>query len=210
VEDKSSGVTTPSQAGSSQRVTPQVPAQSIAGNPLTDPNNPLSKRSVFFDFDSNAVKDEYRGLITAHSRYMTADTKDSQIRIQGSGDGGGSGEYNLARGQRRAEAVKKVMTVLGVQDGRIETISYGEEKPKAMGHDESSWAQNRRADIKYAGEEPQAPVCRSNTGRRGTARRGGPFGGRRGPPADQRAAPGALPARQGQRGAHCAPRREHP
>ncbi len=135
--------------GSTTRPTPST--QPMARNELTDPNSPLSKRSVYFDFDSNAVKDEYRGLVTAHSRYL-ADKRDSRIRIEGNCDERGSREYNLALGQRRAESVKKVMTVLGVPDGRIETTSYGEEKPVAMGHDESSWAQNRRADIKYAGE----------------------------------------------------------
>ena len=123
----------------------------LRGNPLTDPNSPLAKRSVFFDFDSNAVKDEYRGLVQAHTRFMT-DKRDMRIRIEGNCDERGSREYNLALGQRRAESVKKVMTVLGVSDGRIETTSYGEEKPVAQGHDESSWAQNRRADIKYPGE----------------------------------------------------------
>ena len=130
--------------------TPTTPSL-VQGNPLRDPNNILSKRSVYFDFDSNAVKDEYRGLVQAHSRYMT-DKRDSHIRIEGNCDERGSREYNLALGQRRAESVKKVMTVLGVGDGRIETISYGEEKPVAPGHDEASWAQNRRADIKYSGE----------------------------------------------------------
>ena len=123
----------------------------MRGNPLTDPNSPLAKRSVFFDFDSNSVKDEYRGLVQAHTRYM-ADKRDTRIRIEGNCDERGSREYNLALGQRRAESVKKVMTVLGVSDGRIETTSYGEEKPVAPGHDESSWSQNRRADIKYPGE----------------------------------------------------------
>jgi peptidoglycan-associated lipoprotein len=152
ITDRSSQVP-PSQATApSSTTTRPAPAPQIAGNPLKDPNNILSKRSVYFDFDSNSVKDEYRGLITAHSRYMTGDKKDSRIRIEGNCDERGSREYNLALGQRRAEAVKKVMTVLGVGDGRIETISYGEEKPVAMGHDEPSWAQNRRADIKYAGE----------------------------------------------------------
>ena len=111
----------------------------------------LAKRSVYFDFDSNAVKDEYRSVVTAHSRNMT-DKRDLRMRIEGNCDERGSREYNLALGQRRAEAVKKVMTVLGVSDGRIETVSYGEEKPVAPGHDENAWAQNRRADIKYAGE----------------------------------------------------------
>lgn len=130
---------------------PTTPSTGVAANPLRDPNNILSKRSVYFDFDSNAVKDEYRGLVQAHSRYMT-DKRESRVRIEGNCDERGSREYNLALGQRRAESVKRAMTVLGVGDGRIETISYGEEKPVATGHDEQAWAQNRRADIKYAGE----------------------------------------------------------
>jgi peptidoglycan-associated lipoprotein len=138
-------------AGASSTTTP-TSRPMVTGNPLRDPGNILSKRSVYFDFDSNVVKDEFRGLVQAHARYMTSDKRDSNIRIEGNCDERGSREYNLALGQRRAESVKKVMTVLGVGDGRIETISYGEEKPVAMGHDESSWAQNRRADIKYRGE----------------------------------------------------------
>jgi peptidoglycan-associated lipoprotein len=151
VTDRSTAVPSTGTAPSTSTTRPAQPAP-VAGNPLTDPNNILSKRSVYFDFDSNAVKDEYRNLIQAHSRYMTADKRDARIRIEGNTDERGSREYNLALGQRRAESVKKMMSVLGVQDGRVETVSYGEEKPAAMGHDESSWAQNRRADIKYAGE----------------------------------------------------------
>ena len=152
VEDRSKQVDTSKGTDTRSQVAKVDPSKGVVGNPLTDPNNILSKRSVYFEYDSNAVKDEYRNMITAHSRYMTADKKDARIRIEGNCDERGSREYNLALGQRRAEAVKKVMTVLGVQDGRIETTSYGEEKPKAMGHDESSWSQNRRADIKYPGE----------------------------------------------------------
>ncbi len=133
--------------GTTQPVTPPR----ITANPLTDPSNPLSKRSVFFEYDSNAVKDEYRGLVQAHSRYL-GEKRDAKIRIEGNCDERGSREYNIALGQRRAEAVKKVMTVLGVQDGRIETVSYGEEKPMDAGHDEAAWSKNRRADIKYSGE----------------------------------------------------------
>jgi peptidoglycan-associated lipoprotein len=144
----------PSQptAGTSPPTTTAAVSPTIKADPLKDPSNALSKRSVYFDFDSNVVKDEYRGLVQAHSKYMTAEKKDARIRIEGNCDERGSREYNLALGQRRAEAVKKVMAVLGVQDGRVETISFGEEKPKAAGHDEASWSQNRRADIKYAGE----------------------------------------------------------
>ncbi|MGE0358581.1 MAG: peptidoglycan-associated lipoprotein Pal [Burkholderiales bacterium] len=123
----------------------------ITANPLKDPKNILSKRSVYFDFDSNVVKEDYQGLVQAHAKYLM-DKRGTNIKIEGNCDERGSREYNLALGQRRAEAVKKVMTVLGVQDGRIETVSFGEEKPAATGHDEAAWAQNRRSDIKYAGE----------------------------------------------------------
>jgi peptidoglycan-associated lipoprotein len=148
VTDRTASTTPSSTPRSSTTPTPQTP---VTGNPLRDPSNILSKRSVFFDYDSNAVKDEYKGMVQAHSRYM-GDKRDSKIRIEGNCDERGSREYNLALGQRRAESVKKMMTVLGVQDGRIETVSYGEEKPMSQGHDEQAWSQNRRADIKYAGE----------------------------------------------------------
>ena len=150
VTDRSSGVAPPSTASPSPTTTPRTPVAGPTGNVLKE--GALANRSVYFDFDSNAVKDEYRGMVQAHSRYMTADKRDSRMRIEGNCDERGSREYNLALGQRRAEAVKRMMTVMGVTDGRIETVSYGEEKPAAPGHDESAWAQNRRADIKYPGE----------------------------------------------------------
>ena len=149
VADRTTPPSQPTQPTTGQTTPTTQPA--ITANPLTDPQNILSKRSVYFDFDSNAVKDEYRGLIQAHAKYMV-DKRDAKARVEGNCDERGSREYNLALGQRRAEAVKKVMTVLGVQDGRIETVSFGEEKPAAAGHDEAAWAQNRRGDIKYAGE----------------------------------------------------------
>ena len=152
VTDRSTSVTpptTPGNTGSSTTRQPTPPV--VSGDPLRDPNNILSKRSVYFDYDSNAVKDEYRNVVQAHSRYL-GEKRDARIRIEGNCDERGSREYNLALGQRRAESVKKVMTVLGVADNRIETVSYGEEKPVATGHDEQSWAQNRRADIRYGGE----------------------------------------------------------
>ncbi|MFN7086540.1 MAG: peptidoglycan-associated lipoprotein Pal [Burkholderiales bacterium] len=120
-------------------------------NPLKDPSNILSKRSIYFDFDSNIVKDEYRPLVTAHARYL-AQNRAAHVRIEGNADERGSREYNLALGQRRADAVKEMMQLLGVQPAQIETVSFGEEKPKATGHDEAAWAENRRADIRYQGE----------------------------------------------------------
>ena len=144
---------TPSTSGTAGQTSTTRPqnTQSVTGDPLHDPSNILSKRSVYFDFDSNAVKDEYRNMIQSHARFMN-DNRSRNIRIEGNCDERGSREYNLALGQRRAESVKKVMSVLGVQDSRIETVSFGEEKPKNAGHDEAAWAENRRADIRYAGE----------------------------------------------------------
>ena len=138
------------QDSTAGRATPQDQSR-VSGNELTDPNSPLSKRSVYFDFDSNEVKDQYRGLLQAHARYI-GDHRDARVRIEGNTDERGSREYNLALGQRRAEAVKRIMAVMGADGARIETISYGEEKPKNPGHDEAAWQENRRADIKYAGE----------------------------------------------------------
>jgi peptidoglycan-associated lipoprotein len=123
----------------------------IEVNPLTDPNNILSKRSVYFDFDKYLVKQEYRALVEAHAKYLQSHPEKS-IRIEGNADDRGSREYNLALGQKRAVAVKSLANLLGVPDKQIETISYGEEKPKATGEDEASWVENRRADIVYSGE----------------------------------------------------------
>jgi peptidoglycan-associated lipoprotein len=121
------------------------------GNPLRDPSSPLSKRSVYFDFDSFVVKDEYKPTIEAHARYLQQN-RTQRMTIQGNTDERGSREYNIALGQKRAEAVKRMMTLLGATDQQIETVSFGKEKPKAQGHDDSSWAENRRDDVLYAGE----------------------------------------------------------
>jgi peptidoglycan-associated lipoprotein len=121
------------------------------GNPLRDPANILSKRAVYFDFDSFVVKDEFRPLVEAHARYLVGN-RGARMTIQGNTDERGSREYNIALGQRRADAVKRMMTLLGAQEAQIESVSFGKEKPKNPGHDESAWAENRRADIVYAGE----------------------------------------------------------
>jgi peptidoglycan-associated lipoprotein len=123
----------------------------VAVNPLKDPGNILSKRSIYFDFDSNLVKDEYKPIVTAHAKYLQQN-RAAKMKIEGNADERGSREYNLALGQRRAEAVRQIMTLLGAGTDQIETVSFGEEKPRATGHDEASWAENRRADIVYQGE----------------------------------------------------------
>jgi peptidoglycan-associated lipoprotein len=115
---------------------------------LNDPNSVLAKRSVYFDFDKSLIRGEFQPLIEAHGRYLV-DHSQRQIRIEGNCDERGGREYNLALGQRRADAVRERMQLVGVPSARIETISFGKEKPKATGHEESAWAENRRADIVY-------------------------------------------------------------
>jgi peptidoglycan-associated lipoprotein len=121
-------------------------SSAVSGATTADASPPSG--SVYFDFDSNEVKGEYQSLIQSEARFMSAHPN-AKLRIEGNCDERGSREYNLALGQRRAEAVKKVMTVLGAGDSRIETVSYGEEKPVAQGHDEDAWAKNRRDDFRY-------------------------------------------------------------
>ena len=118
-------------------------------NPLNDPNNILSKRSVYYDFDKSDIKPEFNALVEAHARYLR-DNAGARITIEGNCDERGSREYNVALGQRRSEGVKKAMMLLGAREQQIESVSFGEEKPKASGHDESAWSQNRRSDIVYS------------------------------------------------------------
>jgi peptidoglycan-associated lipoprotein len=135
--------------GPDPRAVAPVDAQSARGlDPFTDPNNPLSKKSVFFDFDSFLVKTEYQPVVEAHGKYL-ASTKNRRIVVEGHTDERGGREYNLALGQKRAEAVKQRLMLLGATDGQIETVSFGEEKPRSVGSNEEAWAQNRRADIVY-------------------------------------------------------------
>jgi peptidoglycan-associated lipoprotein len=120
--------------------------------PSTDPKSILAKRSVFYDFDTYTIKPEFRPMVEAHARYVTQHSG-SSVMIEGNGDERGSREYNLALGQRRADGVKSLMILLGAPERQIETVSFGEEKPQAAGHDETSWAQNRRSDIVYKREQ---------------------------------------------------------
>ena len=135
-----------SAAGTSPRAVEQV---SVGGtDPLNDPKSPLAKRSIYFDFDSFVIKDEFRGTVEAHSRYLL-DNRNRRVVIQGNTDDRGSREYNLALGQKRAEAVRRAMSALGVADTQMEAVSFGEERPRATGADEASYAENRRADLVY-------------------------------------------------------------
>jgi peptidoglycan-associated lipoprotein len=118
---------------------------------LKDPNNILSKRSVYYELDKFDVKDEYRPLIEAHAKYLR-ENPSAKMLVQGNTDERGSREYNVALGQRRSDGVKKMLMLLGARESQIESVSLGEEKPKSEGHDETAWAQNRRSDMLYGGE----------------------------------------------------------
>jgi peptidoglycan-associated lipoprotein len=117
-------------------------------DPLDDPQGVLAKRSVYFDYDSYVVKDEYASVVQNHAKYLSGN-KARKIIIQGNTDERGGNEYNLALGQKRAEAVRKSMNALGVADAQMEAVSLGKTKPKTLGSDEAAWAENRRADIVY-------------------------------------------------------------
>ena len=119
-----------------------------SSQPWNDPKSPLFKRSVYFDFDSYIVKPEYQSTLQAHANYLKAN-KDRKIKLEGNTDERGTTEYNLALGQRRSEAVRKSLSLLGVSDDQMEAISFGKEKPKADGSNEAAWQENRRADIAY-------------------------------------------------------------
>ena len=126
-------------------------SQPSGRNALRDPASVLSKRSVFYDFDSFVVRDEFKPMVEAHGRYLR-DNKASRVVIQGNTDERGGREYNLALGNKRAESVKRMLSVMGVQEAQMETVSFGKEKPRNPGSDESAWTENRRSDLVYQGE----------------------------------------------------------
>lgn len=141
VEDRGAGVAT-------------VTAGSASGTgiaALTDPNNILSKRSVFFDFDSYVIKPEARPLVEAHARFLVQNPQ-MRMLIQGNTDERGSREYNLALGQKRADVVKQALLLLGAQESQIESVSLGEEKPRCEDRNEACYGENRRGDMLYSGE----------------------------------------------------------
>jgi len=125
-----------------------APPPVAAVDPLNDPNSILAKRSVFYPLDVAVVQADDSAIVEAHAKYLS-EHPDKKVRLEGNCDERGSDEYNLALGQRRADGVKKLLEAGGVRENQISTISYGEEKPKATGHDEASWSQNRRTDLNY-------------------------------------------------------------
>jgi peptidoglycan-associated lipoprotein len=136
-------------AASTRPVQPPAPQ---AANPLKDPANILSKRSIYYDLDSDAIKEEYRPMMQAHAKYLV-EHRSAKILAQGNADERGSREYNIALGQRRAEGVKRMLLLLGATEAQVESVSLGEEKPRcSTDQSDACLAENRRSDVLYGGE----------------------------------------------------------
>jgi peptidoglycan-associated lipoprotein len=151
VEDKNA---TPTMGAGSGGANPGSTGQSgVApvdlGQAGRDGAGPLGvARVVYFDYDSYVIKPEFQSLIEAHSRFIKA-TPNRKVMIEGHTDERGGREYNLALGQKRAEAVRRSLGLLGVPDSQVEAVSFGKEKPAAQGGTEAVHAQNRRAELSY-------------------------------------------------------------
>lgn len=136
-------------AAATAPATASAVAAKTAVDPLNDPTSILAGRSVYYPFDVAAVQDADKPLVQAHAEYLSKNAA-RNVRLEGNCDERGSNEYNLALGQRRADGVMKMLELGGAKAAQLDSVSYGEEKPKATGHEESSWSQNRRTDMNYA------------------------------------------------------------
>ncbi len=135
--------TAPTTSGAGQA---QPTGQAL--DPFEDPANPLSKRVIYFDYNSDEVKPEYLDVVNAHARYL-ASHGSARVRLEGHADERGSREYNVALSERRAVSVKRLMLFQGVRPDQITVVAYGEERPVALCHNESCWSKNRRVEIVY-------------------------------------------------------------
>jgi peptidoglycan-associated lipoprotein len=143
---------TPPPAASAPVPAADKPASTVASVVLPaylDPKSPIhTDRSIYFDFDNFSIKKDYASVIERQGQYLSSHPSLS-IKVEGNADERGSAEYNLALGQKRAQSVLKALSVYGVKESQMEAISWGREKPKATGHDEAAWEQNRRVDLGY-------------------------------------------------------------
>lgn len=133
---------------SSVDLNPNGPDAQYAGDPFTNPASPLSQQSIYFAFDSYTVPADSQVMMEAHAQYL-ATHPSARVVLEGNTDERGGREYNLALGQKRSDSVKNRLQLLGVPEDRMESISFGKERPRALGHDEESYQENRRVDIKY-------------------------------------------------------------
>jgi peptidoglycan-associated lipoprotein len=149
VEDRRGATVAPGTGGATPGGTQSQVAPVTADVSANTPGGPANvARVIYFDYDSYVIKPEFQSAIEGHARYLKANGA-RKIMIEGHTDERGGREYNLALGQRRSEAVRRALGLLGVTDAQVEAVSFGEEKPARPGSDESAWAQNRRAEIAY-------------------------------------------------------------
>ena len=118
------------------------------GPEFSDPNNPLSKQTIYFMLDSSQIQPDFEPVIAAHARYLSSHPG-QRMALEGHADERGSREYNIALGEQRAKSVASLMKAQGVSDSQLDLVSYGEEKPAAFGSDESAWELNRRVELVY-------------------------------------------------------------
>ena len=159
VAEQDSAAPAPQSARTAPASTPSaspIDRPGVAGAPTRPASSPgtmaagrtgsPAKSSVYFEYDRDDIRPQFRGVVEEHAKYLR-DNPALRVRIEGNADERGSREYNVALGQRRAEAVMRALGLLGVPASRMEAVSYGEEKPRRTGHDEASWAENRRDDV---------------------------------------------------------------
>jgi len=148
VERAPAPAVTPTATPATPTPTPQSTVRSVTVHPLDDPQSSLVARSVYFDFDSAVLHDSDRPVIESHAKFLTS-SRTARVRIEGHADERGGSEYNLALGQKRADATLKALQLIGAPPAELEATSFGKERPKDPGHDEAAWARNRRADLNY-------------------------------------------------------------
>ena len=150
VEDRAgTGASAAAGTGGSASATGQSSVAAVTTDASSQKAGPAGvERLVYFDYDSYVVKPEFQSLIESHARFLKANPS-RKVAVEGHTDERGGREYNLALGQKRAEAVRRALTLLGAADAQIEAVSFGKEKPAVAGGDEAAWAKNRRAEISY-------------------------------------------------------------
>lgn len=118
------------------------------GSPLDDPNSPLSTKVIYFGYDVSEIPEDYRDVVAAHGAYLASNPQ-VRVSVEGHADERGSREYNIALGERRAIAVKRLLMAQGASENQVTTISYGEERPADIASNEAAWSSNRRVELRY-------------------------------------------------------------
>lgn len=153
VVDRAGSAVTPGAGGAGSGTTQSAVAPVDLSKSGQDAKGPEGSNLVYFDYDSFVIKPEFQGVIEAHGRYLSAN-RSRKAMLEGHTDERGGREYNLALGQKRAEAVRRALGLLGVADAQMEAVSFGKEKPAVIGNDENAYAKNRRVEFVYRAAQP--------------------------------------------------------